>query len=772
MLKKLFVGFGVFSATLSVWAALFAAAPVQAANVSYTLTDPQTITATGGAYGSAQVAYKSFFTGRSTIYFSAGNVNLVGQGNQQLTGCVLEIEYTPGNPGSYVLDSNPGSPTSPDNITNKDPNLPPTHTNPSTCDPRTSSILLGGNDNASNDALKISVAGQLTPAAPADPNANGSGSGDTTDQKCAQESVSFTWVICPAINFFHRLINYIYTSYIQPLLEVQPLNQDNNGTLYKVWLAMRDLADAFFVLIFLVIIFANIFSFDIDAYTVKKALPRLVMAALLVQFSFFICQILVDVGNVLGSGIGSLINTALGTTSGGGGGVGAVQGLISGFTVGGILTAGALTFVVLAGPTLALLIAGFALGILAFFLTLIFRQVLIAVLIILSPIALAAWVLPNTEGLFKKWWTNLVRAIMMYPLIVLILGAASIVASTAGGNCSPTAVSCGLGEVVKLLAPTIAFFMMPAAFKMAGGVMGVVATGVTRLRGRATQKVTGGQLAKDMRQAQHEKNLLRSTRPGLSGFLGKAGAAGIGGALGTKAGLRRLSAGREKLLQDRGKELGAQFTDMGLDGFSEQSAGQLADIVRAQDGQTVHGIRVDDAAKTKALEFLGRGKNYDLLAGLRGTVPPAVWQNGNAANASTIMSEAPDVIRGEAGFDGLSPEMQAKFVGNTAERMMRHVEGLRASGNTARADELTRQITANMVRISDSPALSNSMRREAIRAIVSRVGTGGELDGRIGKDGESFVKAPEPERPPQRVIVVNDERGDGGSGGAPTGLGG
>ena len=73
------------------------------------------------------------------------------------------------------------------------------------------------------------------------------------------------------------------------------------------------------------------------------------------------------------------------------------------------LFAAAVTMVgaVMANPAilLSLVIAGFGIvvAILFLFFLLAARKAAVIVLVVLSPLAVAAYMLPNTEGLFKKW---------------------------------------------------------------------------------------------------------------------------------------------------------------------------------------------------------------------------------------------------------------------------------------------------------------------------------------------------------------------------------
>ena len=54
---------------------------------------------------------------------------------------------------------------------------------------------------------------------------------------------------------------------------------------------------------FLAIIISQLTGFGISNYGIKKMLPRLIIAAILVNLSIYICQIAVDLSNILGYGL-------------------------------------------------------------------------------------------------------------------------------------------------------------------------------------------------------------------------------------------------------------------------------------------------------------------------------------------------------------------------------------------------------------------------------------------------------------------------------------
>ena len=305
------------------------------------------------------------------------------------------------------------------------------------------------------------------------PAADGCSSPKSTTS-CVIDGVG--WIVCSMANFFASVSDNVY-GLIQNLLKVPVINTDTssgaNGV-YNAWVIMRNIANVAFVIGFLIIIFSQITSLGVSNYGVKKTLPRLVIAAILVNVSFWLSAVAVDLSNILGTGIYDLMSGVknsmnIGISSNWGNIIGGLLagGAVSGLVVTGTIAAGAaliaggggMAIVFLAIPlvlaaVLAILLAAFVL---------IARQALVVILIILSPLAFVALLLPNTEKLFSKWRSALVSMLVMYPMISIVFGGAQIaglaIMSTAAQG---DAISAALAIVVGQTVMVIPFFFIPA----------------------------------------------------------------------------------------------------------------------------------------------------------------------------------------------------------------------------------------------------------------------------------------------------------------------
>lgn len=218
-------------------------------------------------------------------------------------------------------------------------------------------------------------------------------------------------------------------------------------------------------------------------YTVKKAVPRLVIAAILVNLSWVACQAAISTTNILGDGIGDLIRTlaipgATGadfpTFSNMGGGTAAFSwvALIAGGGAGVIALFTGGVFAAL-GAILAAL-AALVLG----FLVLMFRRFFIVTLVILSPLALVCWAIPGMEKWAKRWWDLFIKLLLMFPFVMAMFAVADVLAVVL----KPTAGNF-VGQLMLVFVRFAPFALMPLVFKVAGGAFGTL-TGMVNDRGK------------------------------------------------------------------------------------------------------------------------------------------------------------------------------------------------------------------------------------------------------------------------------------------------
>lgn len=310
------------------------------------------------------------------------------------------------------------------------------------------------------------------------------------------------WIFCPVIKMGQEFVAQMEKLIIQQL-QTGPLQRDGRyQNLYNAWASFRDLANVFFIGIFLAIIFAQTLGFGLDNYSIKMMLPRLIIAAIAIQFSFFIMQLGIDISNVAGNGIASLLTSVITTGSSGGAAYTTGQAFIALSLVGGVgaFAAGTVILSGLIVPALLLLLAG-ALAMIGVLVTVWLRVIVLQLLVLLAPLALVAWVLPNTQKWFKLWSSNVIKLLLMYPIIAFMISAGALATHI-------TAVTAENGNFAKMLAslvPIMVFFLIPTAIKASGSLMaftsGLVMDNMTKM----SKTVRKSQLMADARQDLKER---------------------------------------------------------------------------------------------------------------------------------------------------------------------------------------------------------------------------------------------------------------------------
>lgn len=252
------------------------------------------------------------------------------------------------------------------------------------------------------------------------PNEGGENGGQATVDPCYNAGASLGWIICPTLDIVGKAVVGIYDVVIQPFLDIKSewLSTGTNSV-YGGWKQFRDFANIIFAIGFVIIILAQVTGIGISNYNIKKILPRLIMVVVLVNLSYVICQLAVDISNILGSSLQNLfsnmaakVDAPSGVTDvemyGGGG-------TATWFSLGGVLSTG-LT-IVLGGAAIwglavtwefwlipfLLTVLGCAIGILFFFIILGVRQAGVLILTALAPVAIVCYALPNTKSFFDKW---------------------------------------------------------------------------------------------------------------------------------------------------------------------------------------------------------------------------------------------------------------------------------------------------------------------------------------------------------------------------------
>lgn len=325
----------------------------------------------------------------------------------------------------------------------------------------------------------------------------------TSTDVCYDESGSLGWLVCPTTGFLARVVDGIY-NIIEDWLVVQPLASDSNNPYHQVWAIFRDITNIIFVIFFLIVIYSQLTGIGISNYGIKKVLPKIILSAILINLSYIICALFVDLSNIIGASIRglftsietSVVPTGLLASATGGSGEISYSALLGALAGGGALAgvaigaAGGLGYIFL---TLIPVLLGAVVSIVAAFATVAARQAFVYILIMISPLAFVCMLLPNTEKWFEQWKKNLTTMLVFYPMFGALFGACSLIAwviIAAAEN--PMLIV--LGMAIKV----IPLFMALSLMRMSGTLPGQVGSFLSNLSRRplgAVSRFTSEQAA-------------------------------------------------------------------------------------------------------------------------------------------------------------------------------------------------------------------------------------------------------------------------------------
>lgn len=317
------------------------------------------------------------------------------------------------------------------------------------------------------------------------------------------------WLICPVMRFIAMLNDNLY-SFIASMLVVNSSLFDTSSQTYKAWDQFKNVANVLFVIAFLIIVYSQITGAGLNNYGVKKLLPKLIIAAILVNVSYWVCLIGVELSNVIGYGLKQLFDSfgaSLESTSSGN----------SWLEVIGIILAGAGGVAAVIGLALAIsfpvLIAGF-LALAMVGIVLVLRQAIVVLLVVMAPIAFVAYLLPNTEQWFKRWYKMFFGVLLVFPVVSVVFGASSLAATVlnSAGDWKMQLVALGASALPLYLVPGLLKGSMAAT-----GSLGAKLSNVTGNRIGNVGKQVGDSSLLGKYAAQHANLRKRNINQTLGG---------------------------------------------------------------------------------------------------------------------------------------------------------------------------------------------------------------------------------------------------------------
>jgi len=189
----------------------------------------------------------------------------------------------------------------------------------------------------------------------------------------------------------------------------------NENAIVDAWKIIRDFCNMFFILILLLIAFATILR--IESYKLKTYLPKLLIMAVLINFSKTICGLFIDFGQVV-------MMTFVGAIGDTGGnylnylGVDKYLNMVAGkvwdgeinliSTIGGMIAG--IIFMLIAMIVLIIILG-----------VLVMRIVMLWIYIVLSPLAFLLSAFPQGQKYASQWWSEFSKQVIVGPVLLFFV---------------------------------------------------------------------------------------------------------------------------------------------------------------------------------------------------------------------------------------------------------------------------------------------------------------------------------------------------------------
>lgn len=313
---------------------------------------------------------------------------------------------------------------------------------------------------------------------PNDPDTPPADETDEDDNTCQKELKGLGYILCPGVSVISEMIDHLYV-FFGDFLDWQFLSGDSGKQIQSYWAQFLSIANVILVIAFLVIIYSIATSTGLTNYDVKKMLPRLLLFAVVINASFYICAVIADLSNIAGKGAYSMFAgmKKIGEDS-------AAQSLFM-KAITDLFGVGAILFILFG--------LSFGITILISLITIIIaisvRNLGLALLVIVSPIAFALYIFPNEsiQRWGRRWFDMFIKMIIVYPVFMLVAGGSSLIRNI-GGN-----IGAGLPIITELACAALPALSIIPLFKMSGDVLG-----------RATSLVHGSQATAAVAKAGHD----------------------------------------------------------------------------------------------------------------------------------------------------------------------------------------------------------------------------------------------------------------------------
>jgi hypothetical protein len=478
----------------------------------------------------------------------------------------------------------------------------------------------------------------------------------------------------------------------------------------KGWLLVRDITNMFYILVMLLIAFGTMLGMDQYSYK-NKTVTKLLLAAVIVNFSRTFCGLMIDFGQVV------MLTFVYGFQAAAGGNFLEAIGLAnwmrdnSNADVASFSGGGKIAFNAMLGMALVAILALIALVVVIYMTVMLtIRIVYLWLLVVMSPAAffLRAVPLKSAEKYYGEWWGMFTGQVIFGPVMAFFLWLTLAVAGSDGGVTDgftgSTNLSSGTIEgwsVEQLKKFVIAICLLVGgtnmASKISGSTAGMAKTIMKKSPGMMVKatKFTGRQLGKikaGRRDAVTGESPTIATRFGAAGawIQQKAEKSGLSRTLGLNTKERKDEIAQHQQLAQykasgevkKAEELEKQLVAKGADTFGKKySQDQLKSIMNNQGSSLMDKQRAMLALANGYGDFRGMGTQLSSIIPM-GASPAFENQLREALKAKgddTAMLKTLDDVKKLTSkattprqlaqyFDGMLPDAMPDASGNMKRR--------------------------------------------------------------------------------------------------------
>ncbi|MDO9399414.1 MAG: hypothetical protein Q7T79_01885 [bacterium] len=436
------------------------------------------------------------------------------------------------------------------------------------------------------------------------------------------------------------------------------------------WKIVRDLCNMFFILILLIIAFATILRQE--NYSVKKLLPKLLLMAILINFSKTICGLIIDCAQVI------MLTFVNGFKEVGRGNLADMLGLKDIYNI----SADAKdvnTLTVLGSYILALIYVLISSVVIATMLAvLVMRMVMLWIYIVLSPLAYLLAAFPAGQSYSQQWWKDFTSNVIVGPVLAFFIWLSFVSASSTAGlmaninKGSNVTLATGIteaGSTDNLIKFIISIGMLIGGLMIAQQVGG--AAGKVAGKGMAAIQKGQGWVAKKGKEALVERGKI-----GASLALRGAGTA-VGAFGGSKFAGKFLGSGAESI-----KKAGSFANQWGVDlhgGVRDEQVARRRKTLEKMglgSGEGEGQEKLKELAEDKNIKGLKRGATLVTAGALGGGSPLAIGMvvAGIAKAIKTKKGFTADALeRAGKGKDVIDAEKEKKSAEEDREKTKEQV---------------------------------------------------------------------------------------------------